>query len=320
MQRRPDVVVIGEDILDLYGGAFQVTKGLSSTFPERVITTPISEAGIVGLGTGLALHGYRPIVEIMFGDFVTLIADQLINHASKMTWMYGQSLELPLVVRTPMGGGRGYGPTHSQSLEKLYLGVPGLTVAAISHVYDPGEVLRAAVEDVGKPVLLVEHKLLYNRQVVSQEELRQQGLTITHNGSPFPTSVLFHDRSPDVTFITYGGMLPLVIDAVCHLRRVEGLSCEIVVPHQLAPLDMEPIVDSVLKTRRTVVVEEGVKSWGWGSEVVAGLAHIRHEAPPERVGARELPIPASREMEDQVLPQVSNIIAAAIHTVDKSLV
>ncbi len=124
------VLLLGEDILDPYGGAFRVTKGCSTAFPDRVLTTPISEAGLGGVCAGLALRGLKPVLEIMFGDFVTLLADQIINHISKFRWMYNDSVDLPLVIRAPMGGRRGYGPTHSQTLEKLYLGVPGLTVAA----------------------------------------------------------------------------------------------------------------------------------------------------------------------------------------------
>jgi pyruvate/2-oxoglutarate/acetoin dehydrogenase E1 component len=320
MRSRSDVLIIGEDIIDPYGGAFKVTQGLSTGFPDRVITTPVSEAGIVGLATGLALRGYRPIVEIMFGDFVTLIADQLINHASIMPWVYNQQVELPLVVRTPMGGRRGYGPTHSQSLERLYMGVPGLAVVAISQIYDPGEILRVAAEDVGAPVLFIENKSLYTREVLSKEGIQRYNLIIEHDDSRFPTSVLYHDHAPDITFVAYGGMVPLVIEAVDHLNRREDLSCEIVVPHQLAPLDMDPIARSVQKTRRIVVVEEGVTNWGWGAEVVAGLAHLSYEAPPERIGAKPLPIPAGRVLEDQVLPQVEDIIKAAIRTVERAFI
>ena len=124
------VVVLGEDILDPYGGAFKVTRGLSSRFPERVFTTPISEAAIVGLASGLSLRGLRPIAEIMFGDFLLLAGDQLVNHAAKFRWMYNDGVRVPMVIRTPMGGRRGYGPTHSQSIEKHFMGVPGLWVVA----------------------------------------------------------------------------------------------------------------------------------------------------------------------------------------------
>ncbi|HUV26149.1 MAG TPA: alpha-ketoacid dehydrogenase subunit beta, partial [Anaerolineales bacterium] len=124
------VIILGEDILDPYGGAFKVTRGISTAFPERTLTTPVSEAGILGIATGLALRGYRPVVEIMFGDFVTLIADQVINHATKFRYMYNDQVNVPIVIRTPMGGRRGYGPTHSQTLEKLFLGTPGLRIFA----------------------------------------------------------------------------------------------------------------------------------------------------------------------------------------------
>jgi pyruvate/2-oxoglutarate/acetoin dehydrogenase E1 component len=161
----PNVILLGEDILDPYGGAFRVTQGLSSDFPNRVLTTPISEAGMVGLATGMALRGFRPVVEIMFGDFVTLIADQVINHAAKFRWMYNDQVRVPLVIRTPMGGRRGYGPTHSQTLEKLFLGVPGLRVLAPCALGAPGSLLKQAILEDDDPVLFVENKLLYPLKV-----------------------------------------------------------------------------------------------------------------------------------------------------------
>ena len=152
------VYLLGEDILDPYGGAFKVTRGLSTRFPERVLTTPISEAAITGIANGMALRGLHPVVEIMFGDFVTLIADQLINHASKFRWMYNDQVRVPLVVRTPMGGRRGYGPTHSQSLEKLFMGVPGLRVLAPNCLSDPASLLESAILQEEGPIVFVEHK------------------------------------------------------------------------------------------------------------------------------------------------------------------
>src|SRR5512136_2691273 len=156
------VYVLGEDILDPYGGAFKVTRGLSTRYPGRVLTTPISEAAIVGIANGMAMRGLRPVAEIMFGDFVTLIADQLVNHAAKFNWMYNGNIKVPIVIRTPMGGRRGYGPTHSQSLEKMFMGVPGLKVVAPNTLGDPGQLLESAIAD-DDPVLFVEHKLLYTR-------------------------------------------------------------------------------------------------------------------------------------------------------------
>ena len=317
MRTHPTVMVIGEDILDPYGGAFKITKGLSTQFPDRVLTTPISEAGIVGLGTGLALRGYKPIIEIMFGDFVTLIADQLINQVTKMTWMYNEDLAFSLVVRTPMGGRRGYGPTHSQTIEKQFFGVPGLCIAAISNSYSSASILRHAVLGAGKPVLLVENKLLYSQPEHEAADIEKHfGLRYRCAGSGFPTVVLESD-APDITLVTYGGMLGLTLEAAMRLRKEEELACEVVIAHQLSPIEIDPIADSVKRTRRIVVIEEGVMQWGWGAEVLGQISAIRLEAPPQRVGSKPTPIPAARTLEDAVLPQVDDIIRAAICTVDE---
>ena len=166
------VYIMGEDILDPYGGAFKVTSGLSSIFPERLITTPISEAGLVGIAAGMSLRGLRPVVEIMFGDFFTLIADQLINHIAKFRWMYNDQVNVPIVIRAPMGGRRGYGPTHSQSLEKLYLGIPGLRILSPCTLGDPGKLLTQAILDDENPVLYIENKLLYLLKLRSEGSLR----------------------------------------------------------------------------------------------------------------------------------------------------
>ena len=155
-----DVVIFGEDLMDPYGGAFKVTRGLQHDFPQRVLTTPISEAALTGLASGMALRGLRPVLEIMFGDFTALCMDQIINHASKFRIMYNDQVRVPITIRTPMGGGRGYGPTHSQSIEKLFLGIPDLRIVSPSIFYESGRLLKQAVAD-DMPVLFVEHKLLY---------------------------------------------------------------------------------------------------------------------------------------------------------------
>ncbi len=160
----PEVIVLGEDLHDPYGGAFKVTAGLSTRYPGRVISTPISEAGVVGAAIGLALHGHRPVVEIMFADFLSLAMDQLYNHAVKFPGMFPEA-RVPLVVRTPSGGRRGYGPTHSQSPENLMTGVPGLTIVFPSQRHDPGLLLRRAVLGWNSPTVFFEHKLLYGRTV-----------------------------------------------------------------------------------------------------------------------------------------------------------
>jgi len=161
MARDDRVLFLGEDILDPYGGAFKVAKGLSTRFPDRVLTTPISEAAITGIAAGLALRGMRPVVEIMFGDFLSLAFDQLLNHACKYRWMYNSQVRVPMVVRTPMGGRRGYGPTHSQCTEKHFVGMPGLRVVAPNSLCDPKRLLLRAILSDDEPTLFVEHKLLY---------------------------------------------------------------------------------------------------------------------------------------------------------------
>ncbi|MGH3133860.1 MAG: alpha-ketoacid dehydrogenase subunit beta, partial [Gaiellaceae bacterium] len=159
---RDDVFLLGEDILDPYGGAFKVTQGLSDAYPDRVLTTPISEASLFGVAAGMALRGQRPILEIMFGDFIALGFDQIVNGIAKFREMYDDQVTVPLVVRTPMGGRRGYGPTHSQSLEKLLLGVPNVVVVAASECHDLRGLLVNAVDDE-RPVFFVENKLMYGR-------------------------------------------------------------------------------------------------------------------------------------------------------------
>ena len=161
-ETRDDVYLLGEDVLDPYGGAFKVTQGLSSRWPKRVITTPVSEGAIFGIAAGMALRGWRPVLEIMFGDFIALGFDQTVNGISKFRAMFDDQVRVPLVVRTPMGGRRGYGPTHSQTLEKLLLGVPGITVVAPSECHDIGALLLAAIDD-DDPIFFIENKLMYGR-------------------------------------------------------------------------------------------------------------------------------------------------------------
>ena len=215
MTESEKVVVLGEDILDPYGGAFKVTQGLSTDFPDRTLTTPICEASIAGMAVGMALRGLRPVAEIMFGDFITLIADQLVNHAAKYGAMYGDQVTVPLVIRTAVGAGRGYGPTHSQSLERLFLGIPHLKVIAPSHAHDPGALLQAAIAD-DEPVLFLEHKLLYP-QKLHAEVLYVES---THTKDHYPTAILRNYRPPtrpDVTIMAYGGMSRLLVPVLARL-------------------------------------------------------------------------------------------------------
>jgi acetoin:2,6-dichlorophenolindophenol oxidoreductase subunit beta len=307
------VLLLGEDVLDPYGGAFKVTRGLSSAYPERVLTTPVSEAGITGVAAGMALRGLRPVVEIMFGDFLTLAADQLINHIAKYRWMYNEQVHVPLVIRTPMGGRRGYGPTHSQTLEKHFLGVPGLQVLAPCALGEPGTLLKDAILHGEEPTLFIENKLLYLARLQDAGSLPD--FELDEAGSPPVYRLRVRGAPPpDVTLAAYGYMAELAREAAYRLAYEYEIFAEVVVPTRLSPPDLAVVLDSARASRRLLVVEEGGVTLGWGAEVLAlavealgpGLQVAR------RVAARDLPVPASGSLEQAVLPQVETIVTVVL--------
>ena len=309
MARDERVRLIGEDIEDPYGGAFKISKGLSTEFPGRVRNTPISEAAIAGFGNGLALAGLRPIVEIMFGDFITLAADQLINQASKFAYMYAGQVSVPVIIRTPMGGKRGYGATHSQSLEKHFFGTPGLHIAAVNAVSDPALLLERIHEHLNEPCLLIENKLLYG---VPVRTTASDGRLWLENVAPFPTLKLDADGKGDVTVVTYGGMVEEVEEAVRRAFVENEIVSEVLVPTMIFPLDLAPILESVARTGRLVVVEEGQGFAGFGAEVIASCAERLPEAAlrSARVHAEPHPIPCSRDLEKDALPAAAQVLDA----------
>lgn len=325
MHANPGVFLLGEDVLDPYGGAFKVSRGLSTTFPERVLSSPISEAGLVGLASGMALRGLRLVVEIMFGDFLTLAADQLINHAAKFRWMYNDQVRVPLVVRTPMGGRRGYGPTHSQSLERHFIGTPGLRVLAPCDLGDPGLLLRQAILEDDDPVLFIENKLLYLCRIPGEPELADLELiTLYPNSAATPgldaqayapaySLRIRGAPAPRLTLVAYGYMAHLARQAMVQLAYEYEIFTELVVLTQLAPFSIQPILDSVQLTGRVLVIEEGSLSLGWGAEIVARLASAfgPRLLASQRLAARESPIPASGPLEAETLPDTAAIIQAA---------
>lgn len=312
------VVVIGEDLIDPYGGAFKVTRGLSTEFPGRILTTPISEAGLTGIAAGMALAGMRPVVEIMFGDFLLLAADQILNHIAKYRFMYDEQVTVPITIRTPMGGGRGYGPTHSQSLEKHFCGMPGLRVVAPSVFHDPGALLRRCVLADDDPVLFVENKLDYARRVrTAPHEGRIGSLFAKTSVGDYPTVHLSHaalDRA-ELTIVTYGGLAEVAEEAARALLIEEEIHAEVVVVSSLTPLDLAPIEASLRQTGRLLVAEEGTRTAGWGAEVIARVGDECFEllrAAPRRVGALDVPIGNAKVLETAVLPQVSDLYECAL--------
>jgi len=314
------VYLLGEDVLDPYGGAFKVTRGLSTRYPSRVLTTPISEAGITGIAAGMALRGLRPIVEIMFGDFLTLAADQIINHIAKFRWMYNEQVSVPIVIRTPMGGRRGYGPTHSQTLEKHFIGVPGLKVVAPTALGSPGKLLRQAILESEEPVLFIENKLLYSSPLLSSDIAQEFSVnsfeSSTASGKYTPTYSLQVQAAPQpvLTMVAYGYMAELARQAIHDLAFQHEIFTELIVPTQLSPYDIEPILTGVRKTGHLLVIEEGTRIGGWGAEILAQVSEILGIGMQScmRVAARDLPVPASNILETTVLPQIDDIVQAAL--------
>jgi 2-oxoisovalerate dehydrogenase E1 component len=315
MERNPRVVVIGEDIEGPYGGAFKVTKDLNELFPGRVRNTPISEAAIVGFGNGLAIAGMQPVCEIMFGDFLLLAADQFVNHAAKFRYMYNEQVRMPIVIRTPMGGKRGYGPTHSQCLEKHLLGVPDTRVLALHHRYDPAAIYQELFAAADLPTLVIENKTLYGQRVSADAP---QGFSWWHTDESFPTSYLrAASDSPDLTILCYGGMLSDVESAVNQLFEKHDCIAEVVCPTQLYPFELKPLIDALDRTRKLLVVEEGQGFSAFGSEVLAQLLESAHGPglQAKRVAAAAHAIPSSKPAEMSALPGTSHIIQAALELV-----
>jgi 2-oxoisovalerate dehydrogenase E1 component len=305
-------LLLGEDIEDPYGGAFKATAGLSTQFPGRVRNTPISEAAIVGVGTGLALGGRRAIVEIMFGDFVLLAADQLINQAAKLRAVYGAGGQGRLVVRTPMGGHRGYGPTHSQTLDRHLVGVPGLRVAALNSLLDPHTVYRGLLDGAGDPSIVLENKLLYGRRLGTG---LPDGFTAWQTEEPLPTVRVAADgTTADVTLIGYGGMLDDLLTAADRLFAEHDVLAQILCPAQIYPFTLEPLRPLLAGSRAIVVAEEGQGFAGFGAEVLAQLAEHPLAGSPRlaRIAAAPVPIPAARSLEQAALPTAGSVVAATL--------
>ena len=301
MERDERVIVMGEDVELAY--VFGVTKGLADKFGrDRVRDTPISELGIVGAGVGAAMAGYRPIVEIMFMDFIMLAMDPLINQAAKLRYMLGGQLSVPLVVRTPGGGGVQYGPTHSQCLEAWFMQIPGIKVAVPSDPADAKGLMCTAIRD-DNPVLMVEHKMLYKMKgpVPEGEHL-----------TPFGQAAVKREGS-DITLIGVGYQVHNCLAAADELAK-EGISAEVMDPRTLAPLDTASLAESVRKTNRCIIVEEGHLRSGVGSEISAAIqeeAFDYLDAPIGRVAALDAPIPFEPRLEDYVLPNTGNVVDAA---------
>jgi 2-oxoisovalerate dehydrogenase E1 component len=309
-------ILLGEDLHDPYGGAFKVTAGLSTRYPDRVISMPISEAVLAGSAIGLALAGRRPIAEVMFADFLTLCADQLYNHAVKFPGIF-PDMPVPLVMRTPPGGRRGYGPTHSQSPENLISAIPGITVVYGSHRHDFGRLLWNAVRHWPFPTVFLEHKLLYGmvQDSAGYRELPAHPADV--GGNLFPTLVR-QGAAVDAAIVAYGGMVSVVEESAKRLREDEELEIDIVVPAQLAPLPRNALIAALRRYPVVVIAEESNAAGGVGAEIVAALAEAGFRGRIRRVAAPPVPIPAARSLEAAVLPDASRVTRAVLDALQGS--
>ncbi len=302
LRRDPTVFVMGEDVAEA-GTAFKVLKGLVEEFgPERVIDTPISEAGFTGIGLGAAMTGLRPVVDIMFGDFLTLVMDQLVNQAAKVHYMSGGKLKAPLVVRTTLGATRRSAAQHSQSLHAWVSHIPGLKVALPSTPYDAKGLLKTAIRD-DNPVVIFEDKMNY----------QQRGL-IPEGEYTIPFGVADVKRpGEDVTIVATSSMVVAALEAA-ELLAQEGISAEVVDPRTTVPLDEETLIRSAIKTSRVIVVDEGYERYGITAElasVITAGAFYHLDAPVKRIGAMHVPIPFSPVLEDLTVPNAATIAEAA---------
>lgn len=309
MRADQDVIVIGEDVAE--GGPYTVTAGLADEFgPERVLNTPISEAAICGVSIGAAQSGKRPVLEIMFIDFLTLALDQLVNAAAKAHFMSGGQLSVPLVLRTQGGAGTRGAAQHSQSLEAWLTHIPGLKVVMPSRAEDAAGLLKTAIADPN-PVVFIENKTLY---------FRKQDAPADPEAVPIGRARIARDGS-DVTIVALSRLVGESLAAADRLAA-DGIEAEVIDPRTLVPFDLETVMGSVRRTNRLVVAHEAVEHGGFGGEIAAEVqaaAFDDLDAPIERVGAPFQPVPLSPPLEDRFLPGADEVYRAALAAVGRSV-
>lgn len=301
MERDPKVFILGEEV-GVWGGTYAVTKGFYDHFgPDRVRDTPIAEAAIIGAAIGAALTGTRPVAELMTINFAFSAMDHIVNEAAKMHYMFNGNMLLPLVIRTVGGGGRQLGATHSQTPDAIFAHFPGLKVVAPGTPADAKGLLKAAIRS-NDPILFIEHATLYQ----TRGEVPDGDFIV-----PIGSSILQREGK-HVTIVTYSKMLELSFKAADLLAK-DGIEVEIIDLRSLRPLDMGPVIESVKKTNRAIVVEEGWKSFGVGSEIVSRIyeeAFDYIDAPIKRVAQKEVPLPYNATLEQMALPQIDDIVSA----------
>jgi len=316
MRRDEGVFVMGEDVA-VFQGAFKVTEGLIDEFGERrVRDTPISENTIVGAGVGAAMGGLRPVVELMTVNFSLLALDQIVNHAAAIPYMFNGQARVPMVIRMPGGGGHQLGPTHSHSFEALYLQVPGLLVACPSTPADGKALLKAAIRD-DNPVIFIEHESLYGVKGEVPEGDDENGETVLRFGE-----AAVRRQGSDVTIVGVLKMAQVAEQAAAKLSEEHGVEAEVIDPRTLRPLDLDTILESVRKTNRAVIVEEGWPHGGVGanlSTLITEQAFDDLDAPVQRVTGADVHMPYSKRLEQAAIPHEEHVVKAALATLEGSL-
>jgi pyruvate/2-oxoglutarate/acetoin dehydrogenase E1 component/pyruvate/2-oxoglutarate dehydrogenase complex dihydrolipoamide acyltransferase (E2) component len=311
LERDERVYLIGQDIADPYGGAFGVTRGLSTRYPERVISAPISEAAMVGAANGLALAGDKAIVELMFGDFAALAFDQILNFTAKSVEMYGSRRPMQVLLRCPVGGNRGYGPTHSQSLQKHFMGIPNLSLHELSPFHDAAPLLDA-IFSKHEPAILFEPKALYSRRLCREGKLDDL-LACRRRGGGWVHVAAETAAGPAVVILAPGGMADRAIAAARSLALDDAAQPHILIPSQLYPLDLQPVAEILAGATAVCVAEESTPGATWGTEVAARVHEMlwhRLARPVLLVNSCSSVIPAAPHLERQVLVQAEAITAA----------
>lgn len=307
-------LILGEDLLDPYGGAFKVTQGLSTKYPKQIISTPISEAGFTGIASGMMYSGLNPIVEIMFNDFLTLITDIIINSSSKFSWFSKNKMKGKLLIRVPGGGGRGYGPIHSQNLEKLFFGWPNIDIFATNLIYDPYELLLDVYESKTNVKFFLENKVDYTKDILNKEDLDKQGFKLETIKNDVVDNLIYNSDSikgSDITFCCYGGSVEKTLNAAKDLFISDEISSLVVVPSKIAPMNKEVLEKIAFYSKKLVIIEEGYAESGWGSYLLTQLTKFENTINVNNVkilGPKFEPIPANFEKEKNHFVTKENII------------
>jgi pyruvate/2-oxoglutarate/acetoin dehydrogenase E1 component len=320
MSRDPNVFCMGEDIgiPGGWGGVFTVTLGLEEKYRDQLLDTPISELGYFGVAVGAAIMGMRPVIDVQYGDFLFLAMDQIVNQAAKMHYMSGGKTKVPIVIRAPVGA-TGRGAQHAQNLERFFVGVPGLKVVCPATAYDAKGLLKSAIRD-DNPVMMFEHKLLYGSKGLGQatgavdasNEIPAEDYTI-----PIGKGIIRRQGS-HVTVIATLLMMHVAMNTAEELAA-EGLSVEVIDPRSLSPFDWDLVEESVMKTTRVVIVEEGPKTGGWSAEIAASLGSKMSDyltAPVARVASPDIPVPFSPLMESYYRPNREDIRRAILKLIE----